>query len=268
MPNTSNVWNEEIIPLAGTNVQIVKGGSGPPLLIFNDELGGPGWLNYHQMLSNDFTLYIPSLPGYGKSEPLPWINNMRDMAGWCLQALDELNLGKINVMGFSLGGWIASELATMCPHNFEKLVLVGAMGIRPTSGEILDMFMLMPDEYLAAGFVDPTGTEEFLKVCPEEPSDDLDESWMQAREHSSRLGWKPYMNNFTLPHLLNRINQLPTLIVWGAQDKVVPISAAKIYHQSIKNSRLEIFENCGHRPEIERIDKFVDTVNNFLSGQT
>ena len=67
--------------------------------------------------------------------------NMRDMATWYLDALDELGLGQVPAIGFSLGGWLAAEMATMCPEMFKRLVLVGAMGIRPPSGQIYDMFL-------------------------------------------------------------------------------------------------------------------------------
>ena len=60
---------------------------------------------------------IPSHPGFGKSPRLDWIMTVRDLAGWYLDALDDLGLGRVNVMGLSLGGWIAAEMAAMCPHQ-------------------------------------------------------------------------------------------------------------------------------------------------------
>ena len=110
MTTTSGTWTEEILELAGTKVQMVKGGSGKPLLVLHDEMGYAGWLRFHEELSKDRTLYIPSHAGYGGSDRLEWIMGMRDLAGWYLEVLDDLALGPIDVMGFSIGGWLAAEM--------------------------------------------------------------------------------------------------------------------------------------------------------------
>ena len=266
MTTTSQVWTEEMVEAAGTKVQLIKGGTGEPLLILHDELGHPGWLRYHQALAQHFTLYIPSCPGFGKSEPLDWIMNMRDMAGWYLQALDDLGLSQVNAMGFSLGGWLAAEMATMCPHQFKKLVLVDAAGIRPPFGDIFDMFLVMAKEFIAAGYLDHASTEEFQQVCPDTPSPEQVETWEIAREEACRLSWKPYMYYPALPHLLRRLKGLPTQIIWGRQDQIVPLSAADVYHKSIEGSQLAILDNCGHHPEIEKCDEFTALVHRFLSN--
>ena len=68
-----------------------------------------------------------------------------------------------------------------------------------------------------------------------------------------------------LPHLLRRLKGLPTLIVWGKQDAIVPLSAGEVYRESIQGSRLVVLDNCGHHPEIERSDEFVRLVREFVS---
>jgi pimeloyl-ACP methyl ester carboxylesterase len=69
-----------------------------------------------------------------------------------------------------------------------------------------------------------------------------------------------------LPQILPRLKRLPTLIVWGREDAIVPVSAGELYHRSIPGSRLQIFDNCGHRPEVERPDEFIRLVQDFLRG--
>ena len=265
MTTTSQMWTEEIVEVGGNSIQLVKGGTGEPLLVLHGELGHPGWLRYHEALAQRHTLYIPSHPGFGKSDRMEWIMNMRDMAGWYLEAMDELGLGQVNVMGFSLGGWLAAEMATMCPHQFKKLVLVGATGIKPPSGEIFDMFLVVAREFLTTSFVDPSGTQEFQQVCPDEPEPEQVETWELAREQSARLGWKPYMYYPGLPSLLGRLRKVPTLVVWGGQDPIVPLSAGQVYHESIEGSKLAVLDGAGHRPEIERTEEFVVLVQEFLS---
>ena len=268
MTIASTTWTEEMVELAGTRIQFVKGGRGEPLLILHDEMGHPGWMRFHEALAQHFTLYIPSHPSFGRSERLDWITNMRDMAGWYLDALDDLELGPVNAMSFSLGGWLAAEMATMCPHAFKKLVLVGAAGIKPPAGEIYDMFLVVARDYITASFLDPTGTEEFQQLCPDEPSPELIEAWEDAKEEACRLAWKPYMHYPSLPNLLRRLRRLPTLIVWGREDSIIPLSAGQVYHESIEGSRLVVLDDCGHRPELERPDEFVARVHQFLADST
>ena len=266
MTTSSKTWDEEILKVAGAELQMIKGGAGEPLLILHDEIGHHEWLNYHQALSKNYTLHIPSHPGFGKTPALDWIMTMRDMAGWYLHALDELGLGPVNVAGFSLGGWLAAEMAVMNPGMFKKMVLVGPTGVKPPVGEIYDMFLEVAKEFITAGVLDASKVEEFQTVCPDDASTEQVEAWEVAREEACRLGWRPYMYYAALPHLLQRLKNLPTLIVWGRQDAIVPISAGELYHESIPGSRLVVLEDCGHRPELEKTGEFVELVDNFLSS--
>ena len=265
MTTSTEPWVEESVEVAGSRLQLVKGGTGKALLILHDELGHPGWLRFHEALAQQYTLYIPLHPGFGKSERLDWIMNMRDIATWYLDALDELGLRQIPAIGFSLGGWLAAEMATMCPETFTRLVLVDAMGLRPPSGEIYDMFLEVAKVFITTSFLNPAKTPEFQKICPDTPTPEQAEGWELAREEACRLGWRPYMHDPSLPYLLRRLRKLPTLVVWGRQDAIVPMSAAEVYHTSIPGSQLAILDNCGHHPEIEQSDQFVRHVQAFLA---
>ena len=264
MTTTAIPATEEVVEAAGIKLHIIKGGTGQPLLILHDELGYPGWLHYHAALAQHYTLYMPLHPGCGQSEGLDWVMNMRDLACWYLDALDELGLGQVPVISGSLGGWLAAEMATMCPQQFKRLVLVGAMGVRPPVGEIFDMFLMVSREYLRLSFADPAGTAEYQQLYGVDPTPEQTETWELARELASLVGWRPYMHNPALPHVLRRVRKLPTLIVWGRQDAIVPVSAGEAYHQAIPGSRLVVLDHCGHRPEIEQADEFVRVVQEFL----
>ena len=265
MTTTSQAWTEDIVEVAGTRLQLVKGGSGDPLLILHDEIGHHATLRWHNALAQSNTIYIPSHPGFGASPRLDWIMNMRDLAGWYLRALDELGLRRVNVIGFSLGGWLAAEMATMSPDHFAKITLVGAAGVKPPDGEIFDIFLVTAEEYLDEVCLNSDAAPEFAAIRPPEPEPDLVEAWAVAREESCRLSWKPYMYYPALPHLLGRLRDTPALIVWGAQDTIVPLSAGELYHQSISGSRLEVIPDCGHRPDIEKPDEFISLIQDFLA---
>jgi len=264
MATTSAPWTEELVEAAGIKLHIIKGGTGQPLLLLHDEMGHPGWLRYHAALAQHYTLYIPLHPGCGQSDHLDWVMNMRDLAFWYLDALDELGLGQVPVIGGSLGGWLAAAMAAMCPQQFKRLVLVGAMGVRPPVGEIFDMFLVVSREYLRASFADPANTAEAQQLYGSDPTPEQTEVWESARELASLLGWRPYMHDPSLPHVLRRLRKLPTLIVWGRQDAIVPLSAGEAYHRAIPGSQLMVLDHCGHRPEIEQADEFVRVVREFL----
>ena len=265
MTSLSVAWSEETLSIAGVDLHLVKGGSGEPLLILNDEIGHMGQFRYLAELAQDYTVYIPSHPGFGRTPRLDWVMNMRDLAGWYLMALDELGLNQVNAIGCSLGGWLAAEMATMSPAQFSKLVLVAPMGVRPPDGYIYDVFLEVARACISAAFLNPEGTPEFKDLCPDEPEPEQALAWEVAREEACRLGWRPYMYYPGLPHLLGRLKDLPTMIVWGRDDGIVPVSAAQVYHESIPRSRLEILNNCGHMPQLEKSTEFLALVRNFLA---
>ncbi len=265
MASLSVAWTEETRPVAGVELHLKKGGSGDPLLLLTDEIGHLGTLRYQEELAQDYTVYIPSHPGFGPTPRLDWIMNMRDLAGWYLMALEELGIGQVNIIGFSLGGWLAAEMATMDPKQFNRLALVGALGVLPPEGYIYDVFLEVPGNCITTCFHDPESVPEFKEILPDQPAPEQAQAWEIAREEACRLGWKPYMYYPGLPNLLPRLKDLPTMIVWGREDEFVPLSAGRLYHQSIPGSRLEVLDNCGHMPQVEKRDEFLGLVRRFFS---
>ncbi len=261
---TTAAYTQERVQVAGAEMQILKGGSGDPLVVLHDEMGQPGWLQIHEELAKNHTVYAPSLPGFGVTDRLDWVMNIRDIATWTLWALDDLGLSNINVVGFSLGGWLAAEMATQDPRVFKKMALVSPAGILPPTGEILDMFLIVSKEFITAGFHNPETAPEFQAVCPDEPTPELVEAWETAREEACRLTWRPYMHDRSLPHRLGRLQNLPSLIVWGRNDEVVPASAGEVYNASIPGSRLVTVENCGHRVDAEKSADLARNLGEFF----
>ncbi len=108
MSTGSLTWKEGKTQVAGTGLHIVQGGSGDPILVLHDEMGQTVPLRYAESLAQDFTLHMPSHPGFGVTDRLDWIMTVRDLASWYLRVIEELGLGQVNVLGFSLGGWLAA----------------------------------------------------------------------------------------------------------------------------------------------------------------
>jgi pimeloyl-ACP methyl ester carboxylesterase len=261
--NGSRQWHEETVKVGDTDLTIITGGSGRPLLVLHEELGWPGWLKWNAALALKHRLVIPLHPGYSQTPRVEWITNVRDLGGFYANYLMEQNLAPIDVVGFSLGGWIAAEMAAANPHQFRKMVLVAPMGIRPQAGDIFDFFQVMAPQQLLMTVHDADRTAEFDDlfggVGPEQF-----ERWEEARAQTARLAWSPFMHNPSLPHLLPVARNLPTKIVWGREDKMVPIGALEPLQRALKNAQVTIFDSCGHRPEVEQTAEFVNAVDSFL----
>jgi len=209
-------------------------------------------------------LVTPLFPGFGRTPRAEWIMSVRDLASFIARAVREQRLAPIDVIGFSFGGWLAAEMAASDPALFSKMVLVAPAGIRPPEGEIKDLFKVPALAYLRESVLDPERTAEFLTLYGGGTSPEQYEAFEDARAETARLAWQPYMFNPSLPHLLEGTVNAPTLIVWGRDDQVVPASTATLYQRSMKNSRVIMFDACGHRPEVEASVRFVREVQNFL----
>ena len=170
--------------------------------------------------------------------------------------LTRLELDDVKLVGLGFGGYVAAELATMNPSRLAHLVLVGAAGLQPKTGEIMDQMMLSHRKYIEESFRD---AETYHDYVGEEPPDDIRQLWDLSREMTARVTWKPYMFNRRLEPLLGDLD-VPTLIVWGEQDKVVPFECAKQFEAAIPNTRVEVVKGAGHVVELEEPDRLAALV--------
>jgi pimeloyl-ACP methyl ester carboxylesterase len=255
-----------LIDIAGITVELRRGGSGTPVLVIHGELGVPGWLESFAQLAEHHDVIVPSLPGYGRSTRPDWIMGVHDLAAWVTWFARDIDLRTpVNVIGCSLGGWVAAEIATVAPQFFNKMVLVGAMGIKPEQGEIFDYFLESGLTGLRRAFHRPEQSSAFMRYWGNEWTPEETDLVEQHREMTCRIAWKPYMHSLTLRHLLPGVST-PTLLLWGGEDAITPINSGEIYQRAIPRSRLVVIENCGHMPEMEKPTEFARLVENFLAG--
>ena len=113
-------FTEEFVDVGGSRLQVLKGGSGEPLLILHGAGGSRGWLRYVQELSERFTVYLPSHPGFGTSDRPEWIESVQDLACFYSWFQEEQGLENVRAIGFSMGGWLASEMVGMSHHSFSS----------------------------------------------------------------------------------------------------------------------------------------------------
>ncbi|HEY8450516.1 MAG TPA: alpha/beta fold hydrolase [Bacillota bacterium] len=259
-------FREGMIAVGGIRVHTLIGGRGEPVLVLHGAEGNPGWRRWLNTLSEHFTLYVPTHPGYGRSDDAEWMASITDLARFYLWYLDVLGLSRVHAVGWSMGGWTAAEMAVMCPHAFNRLVLVAPAGLKPEEGYITDIFFHTLDELRAMRFYDPAQVPEYEELYGREPTPEEQAIAMRNREMAARLTWKPYMHNPQLPYFLPRVDA-PTLIVWGREDRIVPVICGHQYQRLLPKAQLRIFERCGHLPQLEKVDEFSELVLDFLTGR-
>ena len=261
----ANEASEKTIRVGGNEITVVTAGSGRPLLVLHDELGYTGLLEWQRALAKERTLLIPLAPGFGRSPRIDWIDGVRDLGSVYARILREERLTDVDVIGFSFGGWLAAEMIASNPNQFRRSVLVAPGGIKVSEGEIADVFQVPAQTYIDASVFDRNKTPEFGKLYGE-PTPERYEALEDARAEFARLAWQPYFHNPTLPHLLEGITDQKVLLLWGKQDRVVPRAVVDAYKKSLAGSKLVVFEDCGHRPEIEKTEQFVNEVKQFLAA--
>jgi pimeloyl-ACP methyl ester carboxylesterase len=254
-----------IIDLDGLKVQIMEGGEGEPLLYLHSAYGENLWLPFHQELAKDFRVISPAHPGFAQTEGIDNIDSMEDMIFHYVDLLDYLGCERINVAGVSLGGWIASELATRYPDRVKRLMLATPAGLWLTDHPMTDMFALMrrPEKLRDVLFHNPNSPLAQLLVPAEPAEEQLAEAY-KAMTATARLAWNPPGHNPKLAGRLRRIKS-PTLIIWGDDDKLIPTAYAEEWAKHIRGSRVHLIKDCGHMLMFEAEDEFVRAIKDFLS---
>jgi pimeloyl-ACP methyl ester carboxylesterase len=248
----------------GLNIHYFTAGQGEPLVVLH---GGGGdartWLDNIAALSAKYTVYAPDLPGYGGSQPLVGNYYIPELAGFVDSFSDNLGLDSFHLLGHSLGGGIALNYALESPHKIKKLVLVSslclgreiALWVRLLSIPALLRFIgasvlatLRGIKWLVKTLLIPV---EF--VAPFSTA-------------SVNLGGSVTTFKEQTLILVNRLSEImmPTLLVWGARDPIVPVRQAYAAAQLIPDCQLKVFENRGHNVHRDEIQKFSQLLNGFL----
>jgi pimeloyl-ACP methyl ester carboxylesterase len=257
---TTAAWTDSSVEFPGWKLHLSRAGRGQPVLVLHHDIGTPDRLPLYDALATTYDVLVPHHPGYGRSERPDWMRSVRDIAVVYRGLLSELGIEKAALIGLGFGGWIAAEMASMAPRDLSKLVLVGAMGIKPAEGDILDQAIVGYIDYARAGFHDH---KAFERVYGAEPSNDQLVAWDVCREMSFRIAWKPYMYSQTLAHLLGAV-RAPALLVWGDDDKIVPLSAGRRYAEALPNAELQTVKACGHCVDMEKPGELARLVTSFL----
>jgi len=237
--------------VAGLTMRAYRRGEGRPLVFLHDSLGNLGWPPVFDALAESFDVIVPDLPGFGESERPAWARSVRDLAILTLQWIDRLKLADVTLVGIGFGGFLAAEMATMRTSLLHRLVLIGPVGIKPREGEIADQMLRGCIRYGTAGFRDPESFKQLFGV--DSVPDDLYQLWDLSTEMTARVSWKPAMFSLEMRHLLSEV-RVPTLVVFGAEDRLVPLDVGEQYVERLPDARLEVVADAGHWVDLEQPD--------------
>ena len=246
-------FEDSFVEVDGCKVHLRRGGKGDPLLFLHGASGAPVVMPFMEKLAQRFDVLVPEHPGYGKSDEPEWLENIHDMAYFYLDFIKKVGLKNLTLVGSSMGGWMAMEIAVRDTSRLKSLVLVSPAGIAAPGVRPADIFLMPPEVLVRNLFVDQKLAEARL-AAPE----DVDAS-LKNRHTTARLAWEPRLHDPFLPKWLHRID-VPVKIVWGREDKILPVGLGHELKRLLPKAEMHVMDNVGHLPHAERVDEFVDIV--------
>jgi pimeloyl-ACP methyl ester carboxylesterase len=246
----------DFIEVAGCRTEVRRGGAGAPLLFLHGAGGNPGWMPFMEALAESYEVIAPSHPGFGNSDVPGWLDGIDDVAHFYLEFLAALDLSGVHLVGNSLGGWIAAEIAMRDASRLASLTLVAAAGIRVKGTPIADTFLWNDEERARNLFFDQTLAEAMLAQPLSPEAEDIA---IKNRFATARLAWSPRFYSPQLRKWLHRVT-LPTMIVWGKEDRIFPEPYAHAYKALLPQAELRILPECGHLPQVEKTAAFIEAV--------
>jgi pimeloyl-ACP methyl ester carboxylesterase len=229
------------------------------LLVLHGNGGSPRFLPAMRALSEKFDVIIPEAPGFGGSEAPPWLETVSDLANFYLDFLEKFDLHDVHLVGLTLGGWIAADIAVRDASRLASLTLMDAPGIAVPGIEhrdAIDAVQTVRDTYF-----DPKLADDALARAFNPANDAI----RRANESIVEKIAGRYRNHDPLlQRWLHRI-RFPTLILWGENDRILPLAYGEAWHKAIAGSRLVALPRCGHLPIQERPEAFAATVAEFCA---
>ncbi len=259
MVTKSNEPIEKYLGYPGGRIRMLHGGHGEPLLFLHAAGGAGQWHEYLRLLAEQFEVFAPDHPGFGGSDELADVEDIDDLAYHYLDLIERLRLDCPHIVGGSLGGWIAAELAVMAPYSLSSLTLLGPAGLRIPEHPIADLFLMSPDQLAETLYHDP---DKAAAAFPANPDVDTILAAYRDLTALARFAWSPFMCDPKLERRLNRI-YVPTLVAWAAEDKLIPIAHGHRYAELIPTARFSVIGDCGHAMYFERPAEFAQITTEF-----
>jgi pimeloyl-ACP methyl ester carboxylesterase len=248
------------VSVRGCGITLRRAGAGRPLLFLHGAYDAGQWLPFMDDLAARHDVIVPEHPGFGVSDTPAWLDTIPDLANFYLDLIDQFDLERIDLVGHDLGGWIAAELAVRNPRRLASLTLVAAAGIHVVGEAQSDPFLRTDEQRVRDLFHDPARADEMIKRALRPETEDQN---LKNHTTTARLTWQPRGYDPHLAKWLHRI-KLPTLLVWGASDRLLPPAYASAWQKLVPDAQLVTLSDCGHLPHVERRADFVGALQNFF----
>ena len=249
----------------GTRCRVLEGGSGAPLVFFHSAGGLLRDNPFLEQLAQSFHVFAPEWPGYGESSGEELLEDMLDFAlhGWDL--VDALGVRRPHVVGHSMGGMIAAEMACLAPRDLGKLVLAAPAGLWLDEHPIPDIFAMLPFELAEALFHDPQQGQALLTGGADLSDMEALKDFYVASQRRLAMAGKIL---FPIPNrrLSKRLYRLAaeTLLLWGASDRLIVPAYAARWKALVPSARIETITGAGHMLPYEQPAAFSKAVAAFL----
>jgi pimeloyl-ACP methyl ester carboxylesterase len=238
-------------------------GDAEPLIIFlHGEEGTFRSGAFIDALSSHASVIAPVIPGFDGS-PIPgWLDDMQDLAIFFSEWMKKEAFSSIHLVGHSIGGWLAAEIAMLDPARLASLTLIAPGGLRQRGVTLFDVFLAAPTEVARASAHDGELAEQLvLDASAQDRADVL----LQNRFMTARLAWQPRFYSPRLAKWLHRV-ELPTEIIWGAEDRIFPAGLAAAFESRLQHCKTHVLPRCGHLPHIEHTRDVAELVRLFTQG--
>jgi len=241
----------------GVKTVIHTAGSGEPLVLFHGA-GTVDGFEFAGAWADKFRVIVPYHPGFGESGDDSTFTDIHDYVMHYLELFDVLGIGSMNLVGISMGGYLAAKFASEHGYRVRKLVLIAPYGLDVPGHPALDL-IATPGEELVPMLV--SNFDTLKKSLPQKP--DMDFIAARYREATSfaRLFWE-HPTDSKFPRHLHRV-KMPTLIVWGEEDKLIPVQHAQSWRKLIPNSEVLVEKGAGHLVHHDKPET-VDAITRFL----
>jgi pimeloyl-ACP methyl ester carboxylesterase len=234
-------------------------GEGRPVLLLHGGGGPPSMGALPSALAEDFEVIAPVHPGFAGTPRPDWYTGIDDIALTYLQLLEQRDLRDVLVIGSSVGGWIAAEMAVREHERITGTVLLNAVGINVDGIELADFFSLSPQELITYAFHDPAAAPDPTQLPPAARD-------IQAANAATLAVYarEPYMHD---PKLRRRLALVPTAVVaiWGESDQIAPEAYGRAYAAAFPNGRFEPIPGAGHLPQLEQPVQVLDAIHRFAA---
>jgi len=251
---------EKTIEVRGTKLRMMEAGGGAPVLYLHGA-GGLNWYPLLERLAARFHVMAPEHPGFGCSAIPEWMAGIGDLAFFYLDFLTAQGLEEVHLVGHSLGGWTAAEIAIRDTARLKTLTLMASAGVLSPEEPFGDIFLWSDAEHARNSFFEPALVEARLQALATADIDVM----LQNRAAAARLAWTPRLHDPQLPYWLHRID-VPTLFVWGTEDRICPFSCHVPFQRGIPGAELFALPRSGHALHTERPAEVAARLEQFFTA--